>query len=148
MSKLAPWKLSPSKFHFGFDNCQRCYCLDIKEGITQPSSFPGVFSKFDRINGNIISVPGLDIGKRGLEKFFDLELRGKFGRKRNEVTSKGHIIDSQIYEKTKSGKDIQVSLDMRLQAFVIERLERGNHKLTSINNKIIADQIKKKKNIP
>ena len=112
------------------------------------TGYTGIFSKLDKINGKILSVPGLDVGKRGLEKFFDTELRGKFGRKRNEVTSKGHIIDSQIYEKTKSGKDIHVSLDMSLQAFVIERLERGNHKLTSINNKIIADQINKKKNIP
>ena len=40
----------------------------------------------------------LDTGKTGLEKFFDKELRGKFGRKRNEVTSKGHIVASQIYE--------------------------------------------------
>ncbi len=111
------------------------------------TGYTGIFSKLDKVNGNIISVPGLDVGKRGLEKFFDSELRGKFGRKRNEVTSKGHIIDSQIYEKTKSGKDIQVSLDMRLQAFAIERLERGNHKLTSINNKIIREQLKKKNDI-
>ena len=55
MSKSAPWKLSPSKFHFGFDNCQRCYCLDIKEGITQPGSFPGVFSKFDSIHKNFFT---------------------------------------------------------------------------------------------
>jgi penicillin-binding protein 2 len=111
------------------------------------TGYTGVFSKLDKINGKIISVPGLDVGKRGLEKFFDTELRGKFGRKRNEVTSRGHIIDSQIYEPTNSGKDIQISLDMSLQAFAIERLERGNYNLTSINNKIIKEQIKKKKTV-
>ena len=111
------------------------------------TGYTGVFSKLDKINGKIISVPGLDVGKRGLEKFFDTELRGKFGRKRNEVTSRGHIIDSQIYEPTNSGKDVQISLDMSLQAFAIERLERGNYNLTSINNKIIKEQIKKKKTV-
>ena len=80
-------------------------------------------------------MPGLNIGKRGLEKFFDTELRGKFGRKRNEVTSKGHIIDSQIYESTKPGKDKQVSLEMGLQAFALEKLEKGNNNVTSINIK-------------
>ena len=70
------------------------------------------------------SIAWLDVGKTGLEKFFDKELRGKFGRKRNEVTSRGFIIASQVYEKTKSGSDIQISLDMGLQAYAIERFER------------------------
>ena len=82
----------------------------------------------------------LDVGKTGLEKFFDTELRGKFGRKRNEVTSRGHVIASQIYENTQSGGDIQTSLDMGLQAFAIERFERGNNRLVSIKN-----HVKKKK---
>tara|TARA_A100001015_G_scaffold262263_1_gene308373 strand:- start:167 stop:2089 length:1923 start_codon:yes stop_codon:yes gene_type:complete len=89
----------------------------------------------------------VDVGKRGLEKYFDVQLRGEFGRKRNEVTSKGLIIDSQIYENTKPGKDIQVSLDMKLQAFALERLERGNYDLISLENKNIKKQISKLKNI-
>ena len=87
----------------------------------------------------------LEVGKAGLEKFFDKELRGKFGRKRNEVTSKGHIIASQIYENTISGNDIQTSLDMGLQAFAIERFEKGNNTLVSIKNENIKKQIEKTK---
>ena len=82
-----------------------------------------------------------EVGKTGLEQFFDKELRGKFGRKRNEVTSKGHIIASQIYENTISGNDIQTSLDMGLQAFAIERFERGNNTLVSLKNDKIKKQI-------
>ena len=61
--------------------------------------------------------------KAGLEKFFDNELRGKFGRKRNEVTSEAclhHKFMANI------GNDIQTSLDMG-QAFAIERFEKGNN---------------------
>ena len=84
----------------------------------------------------LFQFPGLDVGKRGLEKFFDAVLRGKFGRKRNEVTSKGHIVDSQVYEKTKSGKDIQVSLRYEFTSICYsERLEQGNYNITSIKNK-------------
>ena len=88
----------------------------------------------------------IEVGKRGVEKYFDDQLRGEFGRKRNEVTSKGHVIDSQIYENTKPGLDVQVSLDMKLQAFAVERLERGNYELVSIRNKNIKKQISKLKN--
>ena len=84
MSKLAPWKLSPSKFHFGFDNCQRCYYLDIKEGITQPGSFPGVFSKLDVIHKNffigqhtsdvLTDIPAGTFIKGPGDKFLESEL--------------------------------------------------------------------------
>ena len=92
------------------------------------------------------SLNEIEVGKRGIEKYFDVQLRGEFGRKRNEVTSKGHVIDSQIYENTKPGLDVQVSLDMKLQAFAVERLERGNYELVSIRNKNIKKQISKLKN--
>ena len=92
------------------------------------------------------SLNEIEVGKRGIEKYFDVQLRGEFGRKRNEVTSKGHVIDSQIYENTKPGSDVQVSLDMKLQAFAVERLERGNYELVSISNKNIKKQISKLKN--
>ena len=82
-----------------------------------------------------------------MEKSFDTDLRGKFGRKRNEVTSKGHIIASQIYENTISGNDIQISLDMGLQAFAIERFERGNNTLVSRQDKNIKKQIERAYNI-
>ena len=88
-----------------------------------------------------------EVGKTGLEEFFEKDLRGKFGRKRNEVTSKGHIIASQIYENTISGKDIQTSLDMGLQAFAIERFERGNNTVVYLKNDKIKKQIEQTQNI-
>jgi len=111
------------------------------------TGYTGMFSKIDIKNGKMISVPGLEIGKSGLEKFFDIQLRGEFGRKRNEVTSKGHVIDSQIYEDSKPGNDLQVSLDMSLQAYAIKRLEQGNYNLTSIEKKAIKSQINKQKQV-
>ena len=108
--------------------------------------YTGIFSKTDVENGNVISVPGLDIGKRGLEKYFDSQLRGVFGRKRNEVTSKGYIIDSHIYEDTIPGKDLEVSLDMRLQDFAFQRLKQGNFNLVSVDEKSIKKQLTNKKN--
>jgi penicillin-binding protein 2 len=92
-------------------------------------------------------TPWLEVGKTGLEKFFDKELRGKFGRKRNEVTSKGHIIASQIYENTIPGNDIQTSLDMGLQAFAIDRFEKGNNTLVSIKKENVRKKVEKLKDI-
>ncbi len=63
------------------------------------------------------------------------------------MTSKGHIVASQIYENTISGNDIRTSLDMGLQAFAVERFEKGNNTLVSIKNEKIKKQIEKTKNI-
>ena len=93
----------------------------------------GISNENDKNYNSILSTD-IKIGKSGLEKFFENELTGKFGRKRNEVTSKGFVIESHIYENTIPGKDIQISLDMELQAFAIERLKRGNLKIQNLNS--------------
>ncbi len=48
----SPYKLSPSKFLFGYEKCKRCFYLDIRKGLTQPGTFPGIFSKYDVIHKN------------------------------------------------------------------------------------------------
>ena len=110
------------------------------------TGYTGVFSENDSTHIKSYS-PWLEIGKTGLEKFFDNDLRGKFGRKRNEVTSRGHVIASKIYETTIPGKDIQISLDMGLQAFAIERFERGNNILVNLKKNKIKKQIENIKNV-
>jgi len=45
-----PYKLSPSSFKFGFDNCKRCYYLGIRQGLQEPGGFPSVFSKYDVVH--------------------------------------------------------------------------------------------------
>ena len=48
----SPYKLSPSKFLFGYERCERCFYLDIRKGLTQPGTFPSIFSKYDIIHKN------------------------------------------------------------------------------------------------
>ena len=110
------------------------------------TGYTGVFSENDSTHMKSYSS-WLEVGKTGLEKFFDNDLRGKFGRKRNEVTSRGHVIASKIYETTIPGKDIQISLDMGLQAFAIERFERGNNILVNLKKNKIKKQIENIKNV-
>ena len=111
------------------------------------TGYIGPYSEKDSKIKTQSDAPWLEVGKTGLEQFFDKELRGKFGRKRNEVTSKGHVIASQIYENTTPGNDIQTSLDMGLQAFAIDRFERGNNTLVSIKDENIKKQVEKIKDI-
>ena len=140
VSKLAVRSIEFPEISFSMSK-RRVYPQGIIAGHI--TGYTGPYSNKNIQNNSLNEI---EVGKRGVEKYFDVQLRGEFGRKRNEVTSKGHVIDSQIYENTKPGTDVQVSLDMKLQAFAFERLERGNYELVSIRNKNIKKQISKLKN--
>ena len=140
VSKLAVRSIEFPEISFSMSK-RRVYPQGIIAGHI--TGYTGPYSNKNIQNNSLNEI---EVGKRGVEKYFDVQLRGEFGRKRNEVTSKGHVIDSQIYENTKPGLDVQISLDMKLQAFAVERLERGNYELVSIRNKNIKKQISKLKN--
>ena len=112
-------------------------------GITSHiTGYTGNLTSLDLDQLNVRSMPGLDIGKAGLEKFFDFYLRGKFGRKRDEVTAKGLIVDSNLYENPKSGKNLKTTIDLNIQTYALDRLERGNSKIISIKSKSFNKSLK------
>ena len=109
------------------------------------TGYTGVFSNSDSDNKNTLNAPGLDIGKSGLEKYFDFKLRGNFGRKRDEVTAKGFVIDSNLYETPISGKNLKTSIDLNIQSFALDRLEKGNSKIVPAKIKKIEGNTKNTK---
>jgi penicillin-binding protein 2 len=66
--------------------------------------------------------PSFRIGKQGIEKAYDADLRGVAGAKKIEVDATGTIIDSQSGGTVapKSGEDITLTLDAELQARALE----------------------------
>jgi penicillin-binding protein 2 len=66
--------------------------------------------------------PGFRIGKQGIEKAFDLELRGKPGAQKVEVDSVGRVVREDPAGDIAStpGKDVQLTLDADVQARALE----------------------------
>ena len=89
-----------------------------------------------------LSLPGIRIGKTGIELQYDHKLRGKPGRKRLEVNAVGKVIRSSIEDKTIDGDDIYISLDVSLQTKAIRRLQAGNDKLVSIKKPYVLRRLK------
>ncbi len=112
-------------------------------GITSHlTGYTGTITTSDLKNKNIPKVPGLDIGKSGLEKYFDSYLRGDFGRKRDEVTARGLVIDSNLFENPTPGSSLKTSLDLSIQSYALDRLEKGNSKIISKNSSYFKNKIK------
>ena len=78
----------------------------------------------------ISKMPRLDIGKTGVEKFFNEHLIGKAGNKEVEVNSSGKVVREISISPSKKGQNISISIDQRLQKFLYFELEK--HKAGSI----------------
>ena len=70
----------------------------------------------------ITNMPDLDIGKEGLEKSFNPILVGKSGQREIEVNSSGRIIREISRKDSVQGKNIQLTVDLRLQEYALNLL--------------------------
>ena len=71
----------------------------------------------------LLQLPGFRIGKSGLEKSLDLELRGSTGTSHVEVNAYGRVIRELDRKEGDAGRDLVLTLDMGLQNFIYDRLE-------------------------
>ncbi len=85
--------------------------------ISQPS-------QKDLILPYISKMPNLDIGKTGIEKFFNENLIGIAGQREVEVNAKGRFIREISRVSSKKGKDVNISIDMNLQNFTQNELKQ------------------------
>ena len=80
----------------------------------------------DLINNKIIkerNVPGLRVGKSGLEKTFEKELIGTNSVQRYEVNAYGKRINQIEHKQGQKGKTINLTIDTEIQKFTNELLK-------------------------
>ncbi|MEQ1752850.1 MAG: penicillin-binding protein 2 [Micropepsaceae bacterium] len=70
----------------------------------------------------LLSLPGFRIGRSGVERAADRELRGKPGASHNEVDAHGRVIRELARTQGTPGKDAVLSLDMEVQKLAQEKL--------------------------
>ena len=78
----------------------------------------------------ISKMPNLDIGKEGIEKFFNPSLVGKAGQRQIEVNSYGRIIREISRKNSMQGQDVKLTIDSRIQIYSQNLLKA--HKAGSI----------------
>jgi len=70
----------------------------------------------------LLELPGFRIGKAGVEKVYDLALRGKGGTSQVEVNAVGRVIRELSRDEGQPGADLTLAIDLELQRFAVERL--------------------------
>ena len=79
-------------------------------------------SEADMGDDPLLALPGIRVGRAGIERFHDLKLRGRAGEVQMEVNAVGRVIRELDRQEGTPGQDIGLTIDMELQNQVLSRL--------------------------
>jgi len=97
-----------------------------KENYTHVLGYVSQANEKDIINNENIKekfVPGIRVGKTGLEKSFENDLLGENDIQRFEVNAYGKKINQLEYQKGSKGKNLQLTVDTEVQKLCTELLK-------------------------
>ena len=84
---------------------------------------PASAVEYEKENKNpLLLIPGVKIGKEGLEKNLEPVLRGEPGGQRVEVTAKGKLVKELDPKPDVSGQTVQLTIDADLHEFAARRI--------------------------
>lgn len=92
------------------------------EHMAHVVGYVGAVTDTSTSNDPLLDLPGFKIGKNGIEKHYDLALRGTAGTSKVEVNARGRVIREIDRQEGQPGREVRLTLDMRLQDFAGGRL--------------------------
>ena len=96
-------------------------------------------SEKQRTGDPLLELPGFRIGKNGIEKIYDLRLRGKAGNSQVEVNAVGRVIRELERQEGQPGDDIRLAIDFDLQEFTVRRLENEKSAAAALVDVVTGD---------
>ncbi len=91
---------------------ETCHCV----------GYVATASEKDLDGDPLLELPGIRMGKSGIEKAYETELRGKPGVKQVELNAVRRIVRELSTTASTAGQEIQLTLDLELQQSVFQRL--------------------------
>ncbi|HNN55577.1 MAG TPA: penicillin-binding protein 2 [Novosphingobium sp.] len=84
---------------------------------------PASAEDYEKSNKNpLLVTPGFKVGKDGLEKSFEMSLRGVPGARRTEVTASGKVVRDLDTREDIPGKPLKLTIDAALQDYASRRI--------------------------
>lgn len=93
-----------------------------RENAAHLLGYVAAVDEADLTGDPLLQLPGFRIGKAGIEKIFDTQLRGKGGNTHVEVNAYGRVIRELERKEGEPGADVVLTIDERIQHFAAERL--------------------------
>ncbi|HYF06338.1 MAG TPA: penicillin-binding protein 2, partial [Acetobacteraceae bacterium] len=88
----------------------------------------------------LMELPGIRVGRAGIERHHDRVLRGRAGAVQLEVNAVGRVIRELDRREGIPGQDVQISVDAELQKAIREKIEEGTSAvlLDARNGEVLA----------
>ncbi|MBK5927220.1 penicillin-binding protein 2 [Rhodobaculum claviforme] len=95
-------------------------------GLAHVVGYVGAVSERDiaeqEVPDPVLQLPGFQIGRIGVERHMEHALRGSAGTRRIEVNAVGRVMRELDRREGTAGRNVQLTIDHRLQAFVQARV--------------------------
>jgi penicillin-binding protein 2 len=82
----------------------------------------GAVDESELTNEPLLRLPDFRIGKNGVERNYDLALRGEAGTSQVEINAHGRVIRELSRREPKLGRPLRLTIDADIQRFAYERL--------------------------
>jgi penicillin-binding protein 2 len=93
--------------------------------ITAPLiGYLGQFTQQEKEALEIVNINEFNIGKAGIEKYYENDLRGDFGYRQMEINALGKYVRELEAASSKPGKDIKLNIDTAIQEKIFPHLNR------------------------
>ena len=79
-------------------------------------------SEADMGEDPLLALPGIRVGRAGVERYHDLKLRGRAGAVQMEVNAVGRVIRELDRQEGTQGQDVGLTIDVALQKQIQDRL--------------------------
>lgn len=87
--------------------------------------YVGAVSEAELTGDPLLELPGFRVGKSGIERQYDGDLRGSGGTSQVEVNAVGRVIRELERDEGVAGENIALTLDSELQSFAMRRLSEN-----------------------
>lgn len=87
-----------------------------------PVGYVGAVSEKDLNGDPVLALPDMRIGKSGMERVYDLPLRGEAVKSKVEVNAVGRIVRELERDEGESGDTLVSTIDLELQRFAYNRM--------------------------
>jgi penicillin-binding protein 2 len=92
------------------------------EAVGHLLGYVGAVSEAELTGEPLLELPEFRIGKNGIEKTRDLDLRGAAGASQVEVNAVGRVVRELSRQEAVPGKDVELTIDIGLQEFTRQRI--------------------------
>ncbi|MCK4939018.1 MAG: penicillin-binding protein 2 [Rhodospirillaceae bacterium] len=92
------------------------------EEVAHVMGYVAAVSEKEISDDPLLELPGFRIGKAGIEKVYDMQLRGTGGSSQVEVNALGRVIRELARQEGQPGNEVRLTINLDLQRFVSKLL--------------------------